>query len=122
MNEHQERITDPFNPESYRNQTIDIVHIQSVQKVAEGRKPADLSDVSTAKMVIKRIALLEQNGITPRYIDDLNKYVPPANFDPSTQEITLGGAFDGQCMAEYETTLAKHGIKVRKDPLLTVRA
>lgn len=122
MNESHERMVDPFNPETYRGKVVDIVHIQSVQRVAEGKKQAEPWDVNTAKIVLKRIDQLVQAGVTVRYIDDLNSYTPPTGVDMSSQDIVLGGAFLGQCIAEYQGTLNKNSVTSKIDPLLTVRA
>src|SRR6185369_16928741 len=99
-----------------------IVHKESVQKVADGRKPADQSDRQQAQIVLKRIEKLQENGVTIRFIDDLNTYSAPGDSLSDEKPLILGGAFFGECIAGYQETLGKQHIPNTVDPLLTVRA
>lgn len=117
----QEHSPQPFNVEHYRGYVVDIVHIRSVQRVASRKKIADQSEVNAAIVILNRIAELEKYGVEVRYIDDLSKWQNPTTA-LSSKSLILGGAFEGQCLAEYQRTLTVAGISFRLDPLLTLRS
>jgi len=106
-----------FNPEKYRNQIVDIVHIDSLRKTANGEKPAEIDDRNKAIQVLLLIEKLQQAGITIRFVDDPLIFNPPPNF----QNIVIGGAYVGQCLADYAATIKKLGYKFQVDPVLSLK-
>jgi hypothetical protein len=110
-----------FNPERYRSSLVDIVHYDSVKKVADGRKNSDISEIRTAQIVVKRVEALVKAGVNIRFIDDLQTWTKPAGF-VATQPIILGGAFIGECLLAYQKTLENNGILYSVDPQLILRA
>lgn len=122
MNDFKEYYPELFNPELFNRHTIDIVHILSVKNVAEGKKPADISDRNQARIVLRRISELLDAGVTVRFIDEINTFTPPDGFDVASDSLILGGAFSGQCLKAYQETLDKRGVAYTTHPLLTVRA
>jgi hypothetical protein len=105
-----------FNPEIYRDKVVDIVHIQSIERIVDGNKPSDPSVKNKAKLVARNIQQLRQANITIRDIENPSVFVPP-----SGQElIVLGGAFVGECLQDYIETAKKAGFNLRPDPLLSV--
>jgi len=122
MNNSLEYFPDPFNVETFRGHIVDIVHKQSVERVAAGNKPSDISDRNQAKIVLKRIDELKRAGVVLRFIEEINQFETPDTFNIAEDSLILGGAFSGQCLKAYQETLDKHGIKYTTNPLITVRA
>ena len=94
-----------------------IVHIESVKKVAERKKPAELEQVRKAAAILNKLnsTMLGQKIVqveNPARLDH-----PPLN----GVRVILGGAFDGQCLAEYEKTLTKNGIPFERDENLILK-
>ena len=58
MENQNDALPNPLNPEVFKGHVVDIVHNESVQRVAEGKKPADISDRNQTKIVLERIKLL----------------------------------------------------------------
>jgi len=110
-----------FNPETYKSSLVDIVHYDSVKKVADGKKNSDMSEIRTAQSVVKHVEALVKAGVNIRFIDDLQTWEEPDGF-VATQPIILGGAFSGECLLAYQKTLEKNGILYTVDPRLILRA
>jgi hypothetical protein len=106
-----------FNPEVYVGKTVDIVHRASLDRVLEGRKPASIETVQDAGRIKKRIAELEAAGIEVRYIDGALVFEHPAIAQP----VVIGGAFDGECIAEYVASAREQEVEPIVDPLLSLR-
>lgn len=107
-----------FNPEVYRGYTVDIIHPDSLQRTANGKKTKDIEGIAHAGLVLKRIAMLEKAGVDVRSIRDRLVFIPPDSRLP----VVVGGAFDGECIAEYIKSAQKIGYSLRADPLLTLRS
>lgn len=111
----------PFSVEQFQGKIIDIVHLESVKRVATGKKPADISDINQAKIVLERIQQLHQAGVFLRHIDDLSEFIQPDGFRRDRDELVVGGAFLNQCIKAYTNLLDSLGIRYVVSPLLTVR-
>lgn len=107
-----------FNPEMYRNSTVDIVHPASIARTAQGRKSQEIDAISQAKLVLERIDILRKAGIQLREITDKLDFIPPVD---SSKPIVVGGAFVGQCIEDYMQSAAKQGYHLRVDPLISLR-
>ncbi len=117
----QEYRENPFSVEQFRGKIIDIVHIESVQRVAEGKKLADISDQKQAVAVLRRIQQLQEAGIPLRYIENLNTFIQPNEFNPNQDELVVGGAFLNQCIKAYTDLLDSLRIRYTISLLLSVR-
>jgi hypothetical protein len=113
-------VEDPFRPESYRGKTVDIVHETSLSRIIEGKKPADQSTIGDARRILLRISQLRdpELQVTLRAIEDPSVFTPPTTSDLPP---ILGGAFDGQCLKDYQLAAKSTGIVLKPDPHLTLR-
>lgn len=107
-----------FTPEMYAGFGVDIVHRQSLERVARGQKPAELEQVRDAARILRHIQQLEEAGITLRMIEDAASFEP---YPYHVKGIKVGGAFVGQCMADYSAAARKAGYELIQDPLLSLR-
>lgn len=106
-----------FNPEAYVGKTVDIVHRESLNRIIAGNKPASLEVAQDAGRIQQRVEALVNAGIEVRYIDGALVFEHPT----SSQPIVVGGAFDGQCIAEYVASAENQGVHPVVDPLLALR-
>lgn len=106
-----------FDPERYKGQHIDFVHIESLRRIVDGKKPADITTTQDARAILKRYEHLLSTEVTIRNIEN------PSLFEPlqEGQKPILGGAFDGQCLKDYQEAAKKAGVDLTPDPWLTLR-
>lgn len=106
-----------FSPEKYIGSTVDIVHKQSLERVSAGKKPADVTTVRDAKAILDRIRILEESEVAIRNIQN------PSMFEqlPDGKTPVIGGAFDGECLKDYQEAARKLGVELKPDPWLTLR-
>lgn len=97
-----------FKPQDYVGRVVDVVHISSLERVASGQKPADQSDRNMAEVVLRRIEELKKMGVVIREIDNLAQWRNPSEVIINDDSpLVLGGAFVGQCLADYEKPLER---------------
>lgn len=107
-----------FIPEMYQGFGVDIVHRQSLERVANGQKQAELEQVKDAQRILRHIQALEDAGITLRMIEDASSFEP---YPIEVKGVKVGGAFVGQCMADYQEAARKAGYQLVQDPILSLR-
>lgn len=107
-----------FTPEMYRGFGVDIVHRASLERVANGQKPAEIEQVRDAQRILRHLQALEEAGIDIRMIEDAASFEP---YPVEVKAIKVGGAFVGQCMADYQEAASKAGYKLVQDPILSLR-
>ncbi len=107
-----------FTPEMYRGFGVDIVHRQSLERVANGQKPAEIEQIRDAQRILRHLQALEEAGISLRMIEDASSFEP---YPIGVKGIKVGGAFVGQCMADYQKAAGQAGYQLVQDPLLSLR-
>lgn len=94
-----------------------IVHIESIQKVANREKPAEIEEWRKAQSILRRLRE-DHRDLNIVYVDHPSRldHVPAKGVS-----VIIGGAFDGQCLADYEKTLENNGISFSRDENLILR-
>ncbi len=94
-----------------------IVHIESVEKVADGQKPAEMEQRRKAQAILLRLRT-QLTGEKIVYIENPSRLDCPP---PDNVKVVIGGAFDGQCLADYQKTLEENQIEFERDENLILR-
>ena len=107
-----------FNPESYKGKELRIVHRGSLTRAAvdEKAKVFDLETVLQAQRILRRLHLIEKAGIKTTEVDNPSKFEAPKN----QVSVVVGGAFDRQCIRDYQDAARKSGYEISIDHLLTL--
>lgn len=94
-----------------------IVHKESLERVASGKKMAEEEQRQKARFILKHIQerLAGEQVVliaNPSRLD----HVPDEGTD-----VVIGGAFDDQCLLDYEETLRRNNITFRRDEALILK-